>query len=106
MYITLSQYRENFNDNIFKSSIVIHCDNESGIHVIDNLVTHNKMKHVELHCHYLRQLVQDKVVTLVYYRIDDQIVDVFTKPLSESKFIKFHSFLGLQEAAVMGGVYM
>ena len=63
--------------------------------MVDNEVSHNKMKHVELHYHYLRQLEHENIDTLVYYRIDDQIVDIFTKPLSESKFIKFHSFLGI-----------
>jgi hypothetical protein len=34
---------------------------------------------------------------------DDQVVDIFTKPLSEAKFIKLHMMLGIQEAAIMGG---
>jgi hypothetical protein len=48
-------------------------------------------------------LVQEKVVTLVYCKTNDQIVDIFTKPLSEAKFVKLHNMLGLQEAAIMGG---
>jgi hypothetical protein len=53
---------------LFQASTVIYCDNQSAIQVVDNLVAHSKMKHVELHVHYLRQLVQEKVVTLVYYK--------------------------------------
>jgi hypothetical protein len=48
-------------------------------------------------------LVQEKVVTLVYYKTNDQIVDIFTKPLSEAKFVKLCNMLGLQEDAIMGG---
>lgn len=61
------------------------------------------MKHIELHCHYLRQLVQEKIFTLVYYRIDDQLVDFFMKPISKPKFVKFRALLGLQEASFIGG---
>ena len=69
-------------------------ENQSVIKVFDNLI-HNKIKHVELSSHYSRQSVQDKGVSLVYCRTNDQVVDIFTKPLSEAKFIKFRTMLGL-----------
>jgi hypothetical protein len=72
------------------------------IQVVDNHVAHSKMKHVELHAHYLKQLVQEKFASLVYYITNDQIVDIFTKPLSEAKFVKLYTMLGLQEDAIMG----
>jgi hypothetical protein len=31
------------------------------------------------------------------------MVYIFTKPLAQAKFIKLHTMLGLQEAAIMGG---
>ena len=37
---------------------IIHCGNQSEIQVTNNLVAHSKLKHVELHAHYLGQLVQ------------------------------------------------
>ena len=61
------------------------------------------MNQVEIDFHYLRQLVQDKVVTLFYCIIDYQLIDIFMKPLSKVKFIKFCSLLGIQEDAIMGG---
>jgi uncharacterized protein YlbG (UPF0298 family) len=82
---------------------MVYCDNQSVIQVVENLVAHNKMKHVELHAHYLRQLVQENVVNLVYCRTDDQVVDIFMKPLSKAKFVKLWAMLGLQEVAIMGG---
>ena len=36
------------------SSTVLHCDNQSAIQVVDNPIAHSKMKHAELHFHYLR----------------------------------------------------
>jgi len=63
------------------------------------------MKHVELHDHYLRQLVCENVVSLKYYIIDDQVVDIFTNPLDKSQFIKFHMMLGIQGDTIMGGCH-
>ena len=60
------------------------------------------MKHVELHFHYLRQLVWEKVITLVYCRTNDQIVDIFTKCISEEELINFCTFLGIQEVVIIG----
>ena len=63
------------------------------------------MKHVELHAHYLRQLVHGNIVSLVYCRTDDQVVGIFTKPLSEAIFINLRTMPGLQEFAIMGGFH-
>lgn len=38
---------------------VVYCDNQSAIQVTKIPVAHSKMKHVELHAHYLRRLVQE-----------------------------------------------
>ena len=72
----------------------IHCYNQSAIQVTKNPIAYSKMRHFELHFHYLRQLVQEKVVTLVYYKIDDQIIDILTNSISEEKNCKFHTLLG------------
>jgi hypothetical protein len=67
-----------------------YCDNQSVIEVVENLVGHDMINHVELHSHYLRQLVEDNVVTPFYSRINDHVVDIFMNPLSQDKFIKLH----------------
>ena len=37
-----------------QASTLIYYDNHSTLQVADNLVSHRKMKHVEIHVHYLR----------------------------------------------------
>lgn len=39
---------------LVEASTVLHCDNQNAIQFVDNHVAHSKMKHVELHFHYLR----------------------------------------------------
>ena len=36
-----------------QSLTIIHCDSQSTIEVVDNYISHNKMKHVELHVQHL-----------------------------------------------------
>ena len=50
----------------------------------------------------MRQLVHENIVSLEYCRIDDQVSDIFTKPLAKSIFIKLRMILRLQEDAIMG----
>nr|QHR87364.1 hypothetical protein Q903MT_gene1374 [Picea sitchensis] len=61
------------------------------------------MKHVEMHAYYLRQLVQEKVVSLVYCRIDDKIAYLFRKPLTEFQYVKIWALLRIQEDTIIGG---
>jgi hypothetical protein len=74
---------------------VLNCGKKSAVQVVDNPIAHSKMKHVELHAHYLKQLVQDNVVDFVYCKIDDQFTNIFTKPLSKAKFVKIRAMLRL-----------
>lgn len=50
----------------YMESTILYCDNQSAIQLTNNLIAHNEMKHVELHSHYLRQVVHENVFSLVY----------------------------------------
>ena len=82
------------------------CDNQSVIDVAYNPMEQNKMKHVKLHVHYLRQLVHEKVVSLLYCRAYDQVFYILTKSLSEEKFLIFFISRGFKKLQLWGGVNM
>jgi hypothetical protein len=63
--------------------------------IAENHVSHSNMKNIELHSHYLRQVVHNDVVSLEYCRTEDQVVDIFTKYLTKVIFINIHTFLGI-----------
>eukprot|EP00253_Pinus_taeda_P015791 PITA_15791 len=69
-------------------SITFCCDNQSAIQLCKDLVQHQHIKHIELHMHFIRKLIQDHVLKVQYCSIDDQVANIFTKALIEAKFTK------------------
>ena len=71
------------------------CDNESAIKLAKDLVLPQHNKHIELHMHFFRNLVHDRVLEMLYFPTDDQVADIFTKSLTEVKFSKLKFMLGV-----------
>jgi hypothetical protein len=80
-------------------STIIHCDNQSCVKLLENLVFHDKSKHIEIKYHYFRDMVQKKAVHVQYLSTHKQVADVFTKQLVGMKFEYFCERLGLVESA-------
>jgi hypothetical protein len=45
-------------------------------------------KHIELHMHFIRKLIHDQVIEVLFFPTEDQVADIFTKSLTEAKFSK------------------
>ena len=60
-----------------------------------NLVHHDHTKHVEMRYHYVRNMVQRRIVELQYVPMDEKVVDVLVKPLVQRKFKAFQDMLGI-----------
>ena len=59
--------------DLFDSSlepVVIHCDNQSYVKLSENPVFHDRSKHIEMRYHYVRDMVQRRVVSLPYIPTD------------------------------------
>ena len=67
---------------------ILWCDNQSAIHISCNLVEHQHTKHIELHMHFIRQLIQDGVIALEYIPTAGQVADMFTKPFALPCFLQ------------------
>ena len=62
------------------------CDNQSYIKMIENIVFHDKSKHIEIRYHYIYDMVERGSIKLQYVSMNEHVVDVLTKPLSRVKF--------------------
>jgi hypothetical protein len=76
---------------------VVHCDNQSCIKLTENLVFHDRSKHIDMRYHYIRDLVQRKTVKLQYIATSEQVVDILTKPLTSRQFVQLRGKLGVVE---------
>ncbi|KAL4367961.1 hypothetical protein GQ457_05G011320 [Hibiscus cannabinus] len=59
----------------------IYVDNKSTISLAKNPVSHSRSKHIVTKYHFIREQVKNKNVELVYCKTEDQLADIFTKPL-------------------------
>ncbi|CAL1381855.1 unnamed protein product [Linum trigynum] len=60
-------------------------DNTSAIKIATNLVLHDLTKHIEVHVHYLGQLVSEALITLSYITSEDQTTDLLTKAVLKAR---------------------
>ncbi|PKU80616.1 Retrovirus-related Pol polyprotein from transposon TNT 1-94 [Dendrobium catenatum] len=73
----------------------IYVDNMSAIALSKNLVCHKRSKHIDVRFHYIRDQIKGKEVQVEYVKSQDQIADIFTKPLAAEQFIKLKILLGV-----------
>jgi hypothetical protein len=75
------------------------CDNESAVKIINNPVQHSCTKHIDIHHHFLRDHVAKNDISLEGVRSEDQLADIFTKPLDEATFCRFRSELNVLDSS-------
>jgi hypothetical protein len=73
----------------------LNCDNQGAISLSKDATFHARTKHIDTRFHFIRQIVNSKLTSLIYCPTDDMIADIFTKPLSRPKLEKFRRLLGL-----------
>jgi hypothetical protein len=71
------------------------CENESVMKIATNPVQQKRTKHIDIHHHFLRDHVRKGDIVMEGVRTDDQLTDIFTKPLDETHFCKLRSELNI-----------
>ena len=78
---------------------IIFCDNKSAIALCKNPVFHGRSKHIDIRVHKIRELVNEKEVVIEYCPTEEQVADIFTKPLKTKLFSKLKKMLGIINSA-------
>ena len=78
------------------SPTILHIDNQSAIAIARNPEFHECTKHIDVRYHFLRQVVDDGALELVYTPTQDQVADVLTKGLPPASHIKFARAMGVR----------
>jgi len=77
------------------------CDNESAIKIAHNPVQHSMTKHIAIRHHFIREHVSKGDIDLCFVGTQDQLADIFTKPLDEPTFRKLRHELNIVDSINM-----
>jgi hypothetical protein len=62
------------------------CDNESAIKIAYNPCEHSRTKHIDIRHHFLRDHAIKGDIVISHVGTNDQLADIFIKPLDEKRF--------------------
>ena len=76
---------------------LVYCDNVSAIYLSGNPVQHQRLKHIEMDIHFVREKVARGQARVLHIPSRHQIVDIFTKGLPRILFDDFWTSLSVRE---------
>jgi len=74
--------------------MLMHCDNHTVIYKANNLVFHERTKHIEVDYHFVRDCVTSEMISTFTPSLE-HLVDIFTKVVSSKIFLILCSKLGM-----------
>ncbi|WCJ31680.1 Retrovirus-related Pol polyprotein from transposon RE1 [Euphorbia peplus] len=80
---------------VIPGTITIYCDNKSAIDLSKNPIQHSRMKHVHIRHHFLRDHVLKKDIIITHVPSEENLADMFTKPLAGMSFSNLREGIGM-----------
>jgi hypothetical protein len=71
------------------------CDNESAIKIAYNPCEYSRTKHIDIQHKFLRDHTIKEDIVISHVGTNDQLADIFTKPLDEKRLRELQSELNI-----------
>ena len=81
--------------NVTQDAMTLFCDNLNAINISKNPIQHSRTKHVDIRHHFIRELMEDKVIKLEHVSTENRLVDIFTKALDVAQLENLRRRLGI-----------
>ncbi|KAK7579919.1 hypothetical protein V9T40_000548 [Parthenolecanium corni] len=78
-----------------EQTIPLYVDNKSTICVLKNEITSKRSKHYDIRYYYVKDLIKEKIIAVMYVNTKNQRADIFTKGLNRDNFVRLRNNLGL-----------
>jgi hypothetical protein len=78
-------------------ALTVSCDNQGALALAKDNKYHARTKHIDLRYHFIREAVEDGKIKIKYIPTEENVSDIFTKPLPKPKFQRFVDLLGLKD---------
>ena len=71
------------------------CDNKEAINISENPVQHDRTKHVEVDRHFIKEKLEDGIISLPFVKTEEQLANIQTKTVPTKSFAEALGKLGI-----------
>ncbi|KAK6775913.1 hypothetical protein RDI58_026914 [Solanum bulbocastanum] len=80
-----------------KQPVQLYCDSKAAIQIASNPIFHERTKHFDNDCHFVREKLQQKMIKTNHVSTRDQLADLLTKGLWKATHLHLMSKLGVKD---------